>query len=255
MYVCKCFEFAFTGLSALTVNITKDIESLSLVVQWDAVKDFIDTIYTLRLDSENNSIPVIVTLTEQTSYTITGLILDTVYTIAITAANMCGQGPEFTTSILFVDNTSSSISPTVTTTTVITNSTSSITTTIPIATATTTSITVITTTSITIYTTSSTATSSTPSTSTTINPSSSNTFTTSTVQSSKFVTTSTSIVTTSITTSRSSITTVTATPSTNINITSNILPDSSVDAHSKSLVTTAINVIVILTCLGWCLHI
>ena len=97
------------------MNITKEIESLSLVVQWDAVEDFIDTTYTLVLSNGNNSL--VTTLTEQTSYTITGLTLNTVYTITISAANMCGHGPEFTTSILLAaDNTStiSSISPTVT---------------------------------------------------------------------------------------------------------------------------------------------
>ena len=121
----------FTGpLSALTVNITKDIESLSLVVQWDAVEDFTDTSYTLFWSSETDIIPKVVPLTEQTSYTITGLTLDTVYTIIIQAGNKCGNGPEFTTSILFaVDNAStiSSISPTVTASTIVsivTNTTS-----------------------------------------------------------------------------------------------------------------------------------
>ena len=107
----------FTGSSALTVNITKDIESLSLDVQWDAVEDFIDTTYTLVLSSETNPIPRVVTLTEQMSYTITGLTLDTVYTITVSAVNKCGHGPEFTTSILLAaDNifTISSISPTTT---------------------------------------------------------------------------------------------------------------------------------------------
>ena len=126
-----CMVTCFTGPSALTVNITKDIESLSLVVQWDAVEDFIDTIYTLVWSSESNSIPKVVHLTEPTSYTITGLTLDTVYTIAISAGNMCGQGPEYTTSILFAaGNTStiSSISPTVAMTT--TTSTTDVATTI-----------------------------------------------------------------------------------------------------------------------------
>ena len=99
------------------MNITKDIESLSLVVQWDAVEDFIDTTYTLLWSDRTDPTQGVVPLTEQTSYTITGLTFDTVYTISILAANMCGNGPEFTTSILFAaDNTStiSSISPTVT---------------------------------------------------------------------------------------------------------------------------------------------
>ena len=40
------------------------------------------------------------TLIEQSSYTITGLTLDTVYTITVTATNGCGTGPEYRTSIL-----------------------------------------------------------------------------------------------------------------------------------------------------------
>ena len=39
------------------------------------------------------------TVEEQTSYTITGLTLDTVYTIIVTACNMCGCGPVFITSV------------------------------------------------------------------------------------------------------------------------------------------------------------
>ena len=41
------------------------------------------------------------TVEEQTSYTITGLIPDTVYSITVTAINNCGRGPEFRTSISF----------------------------------------------------------------------------------------------------------------------------------------------------------
>ena len=55
------------------------------------------------------------TVQEQTSYTITGLTLDTVYTITVTAANMCGDGPEFRTSIFFSTNTTFTASTIVTT--------------------------------------------------------------------------------------------------------------------------------------------
>ena len=96
------------------MNITKDIESLSLVVQWDAVEDFIDTIYTLVWSDRTDPVPKIAVVTEQTSYTITGLTLDTVYTITISAANRCGQGPEYITSAKFTENTTSPISPTAT---------------------------------------------------------------------------------------------------------------------------------------------
>ena len=94
------------------MNITKDIESLSLVVQWDAAEDFIDTIYTVLWGNGSNPIFKVATVTEQTSYTITGLTLDTVYTITIAAANMCGDGPEYNTCILLSNDTTSTISAT-----------------------------------------------------------------------------------------------------------------------------------------------
>ena len=59
-------------------------------------------------------------LSEQTSYAITGLTLNTVYTINTFAQNNCGSGPKFTTSIMLsttITSTSSSISPTATTST------------------------------------------------------------------------------------------------------------------------------------------
>ena len=90
----------FIGPSALTVNITKRIESLSIVVQWDRVDDFLPSTYTVTW-TDDRDLHGVDTVVEQTSYTITGLTLDTVYTITVTAANMCGQGPEFRTSILF----------------------------------------------------------------------------------------------------------------------------------------------------------
>ena len=42
----------------------------------------------------------VATLTEQTSHTITGLTLNTVYTITVTATNTCGSGPEFITTYI-----------------------------------------------------------------------------------------------------------------------------------------------------------
>ena len=51
----------------------------------------------------------IATVEEQTSYTIIGLTLDTVYTITVTAANMCGSGPEFMTSVVFPTGTTFAI--------------------------------------------------------------------------------------------------------------------------------------------------
>ena len=80
------------------MNVTKNNESLSSVVQWDAVDDSLVTTYTIIW---GDSIDQSASVDEQTSYTITGLTLDTVYTISVSAANRCGSGPEFSTSIAF----------------------------------------------------------------------------------------------------------------------------------------------------------
>ena len=86
------------------MNVTKNITNSSIVVQWDAVDDFLPTTYTVTWTDGRDDIQV-ATLTEQTSYTITGLTLNTVYTITVTTANMCGNGPEFSTSISFSSDT------------------------------------------------------------------------------------------------------------------------------------------------------
>ena len=81
------------GPSALTMNITENINSSSIVVQWVEVDDFLTTTYIVTWASERDHITHPVTLIEQSSYTITGLTLDTVYTITVTASNKCGNGP------------------------------------------------------------------------------------------------------------------------------------------------------------------
>ena len=94
----------------------KNIGNSSIVVQWDTVDDFLPTSYTVTW-TDGRDLFQVATLIEQTSYTITGLTVNTVYTITVTVANMCGQRPEFRTSILFstdTTSTTSSISPTVT---------------------------------------------------------------------------------------------------------------------------------------------
>ena len=100
------------------MNITKNITDSSVVVQWNEVEDYLlTTTYTVTWTSERDYIFQAATLIEQSSYTITGLTLDTVYTITVTATNKCGGGPEFATSISFsadTTSTTSSISPTVT---------------------------------------------------------------------------------------------------------------------------------------------
>ena len=89
---------------------SENIENSSIVLQWDAVDDSLPTTYKIILTDEGDIFNV-TTVTGQTSYTITGLTLDTVYTITITASNtMCGQGPEFNTSVSFsTDTTSASL--------------------------------------------------------------------------------------------------------------------------------------------------
>ena len=102
--LCIC-----TGPSALTVNVTKNNESLSSVVQWDAVDGSLATNYIVTWTSETDPTQS-VTTTMETSYTITGLTLDTVYTITVAAVNMCGSGPAFSTSIAFHTGTYVSLS-------------------------------------------------------------------------------------------------------------------------------------------------
>ena len=92
--------FIVAGPPALTVNITKNTESSSVVVQWNEVDDSLPTTYTVTWTSERNLNNVQVkTLIKQSSHTITGLTLDTVYTITVTANNKCGTGPEYSTSV------------------------------------------------------------------------------------------------------------------------------------------------------------
>ena len=73
----------------------KDIGSSSIVIQWDVVDDFLPTSYTVVWTDESDDIQVATTIA--LSYTITGLTFDAVYTISVVAANMCGSGPEFST--------------------------------------------------------------------------------------------------------------------------------------------------------------
>ena len=104
----SCFN-VFTGPPPLTVNIMKNIENSSIVVQWDAVDDFLTTTYTVTWTSERDHNLQVATLKEQSSYTITGLTLDTVYSITVTAVNKCGAGPEVVNEVSFSTDTTSSI--------------------------------------------------------------------------------------------------------------------------------------------------
>ena len=94
----------------------KNTESSLIVVQWNEVDDSLPTNYTVIWTSDGTNSTQSHTLIEQSSFIITGLTLDTVYTITITAANMCGTGPEYSTSVLLTTGASSttSITPTAT---------------------------------------------------------------------------------------------------------------------------------------------
>ena len=83
------------------MNVIENATALSTVVQWDEVDDSLTTTYTVTWSSERDHITHPVALIEQSSYTITGLTLDTLYIVIVTASNICGQGPEFMTSVLF----------------------------------------------------------------------------------------------------------------------------------------------------------
>ena len=76
--------------SALRVYITKSIKDLSVVVRWDEMDDFLPTTYVVTWTSATARLES-VTLIEQSSYTVTGLTLDTVYTITVTACLSCSR--------------------------------------------------------------------------------------------------------------------------------------------------------------------
>ena len=94
----------FAAPPVLTVNIIKNIGASSIIVQWNAVDDSLTTTYTITWTRTGYGLQV-ATLTEQSSYTIAGLTLDMVYAITISAANKCGDGPEFRTSVSFLEGT------------------------------------------------------------------------------------------------------------------------------------------------------
>ena len=81
----------------------KNITNSSIVIQWDAMDDFLPTTYKI-IWFDTRDLYGVATVDEQTSYTIIGLTLDTVYTI-VSAANMCGCGPKFLTRITFSTDT------------------------------------------------------------------------------------------------------------------------------------------------------
>ena len=72
--------------------------SSSIVLQWNAVDASLPTNYVVTWTNRTNSMQSR-TLVAQSSYRITGLTLDTIYTITVTTSNRCGQGPEYSTSV------------------------------------------------------------------------------------------------------------------------------------------------------------
>ena len=80
---------------------TRNITNLSVVVQWDVVDDFLPTNYTIAWTNDDTNSMQSHTLIEQSSYTITGLTLDTLYTITVNASNICGTKTERTSVMFF----------------------------------------------------------------------------------------------------------------------------------------------------------
>ena len=89
------------------MNTAKNTESSSVVLLWDEVDDSLNTTYRITWTSNGTNSIQSHTLIEQSSYIITGLTLDTFYTITVTASNKCGTGSEYSTSVLFTTNTTS----------------------------------------------------------------------------------------------------------------------------------------------------
>ena len=115
-YLSKSFKFIVTEPPALKVSIMTNIESSSIVVQWDAGKDSRTTTYVVTWFSSLRDL-VNDKVVDLKSFTINGLTLNKVYIMTAFALNDCGSGPKLTTSIILSTNTTSttsSITPTVT---------------------------------------------------------------------------------------------------------------------------------------------
>ena len=61
----------------------KNIKNSSIVVQWDAVDDFLTTTYIVTWTSERDHNLQSVTLIKWTSYTITGLMLELLHELNV----------------------------------------------------------------------------------------------------------------------------------------------------------------------------
>ena len=94
---------SFIGPSTLAVLVKalKNISNLSIIVQCAAISrayDFLPTTYIICLSNDRGILQKTI-LTEQSSHTIIGLTPDTVYTITVAAANKCGTGSEYRSTI------------------------------------------------------------------------------------------------------------------------------------------------------------
>ena len=91
----------------------ESINSSSVIVQWDdEVDDSLNTTYIVTWTNERDLNNVqSYTLIEQSTYTITGLTPGAVYTITVTATNMCGTGSEYKTNISLSAVTTTPIIP------------------------------------------------------------------------------------------------------------------------------------------------
>ena len=86
----------------------KDIENSSIIVhaQWNAMDDFLPTSYAVNWNSGTDQAQAAAVHVDKQTYTITGLTVDTVYTITVTATT-CGQESKFSTTISLYTSTSS----------------------------------------------------------------------------------------------------------------------------------------------------
>ena len=82
-----------------------NIESSSIVLQWDAVNELFTTILIIWYSSPRSFSKHITG--DETSFEITELTLDAVYTITARAKNSCGSGKQFSTSITLSASTTS----------------------------------------------------------------------------------------------------------------------------------------------------
>lgn len=113
--------YYYCGTSILYESIPLCIIFYITIVKWNKVNDSLPTTYIVTWTSERDHIVKSPGLVGLTSYAITGLTLDAVYTITVVAHNSCGAGPKYKTTI----SLSASTNPNGVITTAITSSSTS----------------------------------------------------------------------------------------------------------------------------------